>query len=95
MNPPPGAVYIHSASEPHSEAEEISVERRNNWIDKFGMKKFQSHCSGHARGQDLLEVVKEIDAKFLYPIHTKHPDVFKSVSKNTILVQEGKKYEIS
>jgi len=94
MNPSPGAVYIHSASEPHSEAEEISVERRNNWVDKFGMKKFQSHCSGHARGQDLLEVVKEINAKFLYPIHTKHPDVFKSVSKNTILVQEGKKYEI-
>lgn len=58
------------------------------------MHKFQSHCSGHARGRDLLEAVSEIGAKALYPIHTEHPDLYKKVSENVILVKEGKKYEV-
>jgi len=37
--------------------------------------------------------VNEIGAKTLYPIHTEYPEVYRSVSKNMILVQEGKKYE--
>ncbi len=32
----------------------------------FGMNRVQSHCSGHARGQDLLEAVSEINAKTLF-----------------------------
>lgn len=92
INPEPGTVYIHSASEPHNEEEEISNERKNNWLERFGMKKFQSHCSGHARGTDLSELVKQIDAKTLYPIHTEHPEVFKKISKNTCLVIDSKKY---
>ncbi len=92
MKPKSGARYIHSSSEPYTEEQVISQERVDAWIDRFDMQKFQSHCSGHARGSDLLEVVKEIDAKSIYPIHTEHPDAFKSVSNNMITVVEGKKY---
>ena len=53
---------------------------------------FLSHCSGHARGQDLLKAVSEIGAKILYPIHTEHPEEYKKVSKNMVLIDEGKKY---
>ena len=94
MNPDPGSLYIHSASEPYNEEQKISSTRINNWLNHFGMDKFQSHCSGHARGKDLLAIVDEIGAKTLYPIHTEHPKVYESVSKNTIMVQEAKKYEI-
>jgi len=94
MKVKPGARYIHSASEPYNEEQELSLERIDAWIDHFGMSKFQSHCSGHARGKDLLEAVSEIEAKTLYPIHTIHPDMYKKVSKNVILVQEGKSYKI-
>jgi hypothetical protein len=38
--------------------------------------------------------VSEIGAKTLYPIHTEHPEAYKSVSKNTILVEEGRKYSL-
>jgi ribonuclease J len=93
MKPKSGARYIHSASEPYTEEQEISQERVDAWLEHFGMHKFQSHCSGHARGKDLLDAVKEIKAKTLYPIHTEHPEVYGTVSKNTVLVQEGKKYE--
>jgi ribonuclease J len=90
-----GATYIHSASEPHTEEEGISEDRKNAWLDKFGMSKFQSHCSGHARGKDLFNVVSEIGAKTLYPIHTEHPDLYKKVSENVVLISEGKKYNLS
>src|SRR3989442_653497 len=95
IKPDPGAVYIHSASEPYNEEQELDVKRIDNWINHFGMNKFQSHCSGHARGKDLLEAVREIDASTLYPVHTEHPDLYSKVSKNMVLVQEGVKYDLS
>jgi hypothetical protein len=33
MKPGPGARYIHSASEPYNEEQEISQERINAWMD--------------------------------------------------------------
>jgi len=94
MKPKPGAAYIHSASEPYNEEQEISEERTENWIQHFGMNKFQCHCSGHANPSDLFKVVSEIDAKTLYPIHTEFPDLYKKVSKNMVLIEEGKKYQL-
>ncbi len=94
MNPKAGAVYIHSASEPYNEEQEISQERTDNWIEHFGMKKFQSHCSGHARTSDLLAAMKDIGAKTLYPVHTEQPELYKSISSDVVIVQEAKRYEI-
>jgi len=94
MKPKPGARYIHSASEPYNEEQELSQERIDAWIEHFSMNKFQSHCSGHARGSHLLEAVSEIDAKSLYPVHTEHPNAYKKVSKNITIVEEGVKYDL-
>jgi len=95
MKPRPGAVYIHSASEPYSEEQEISEERAENWIQHFGMNKYQCHCSGHANAGDLFEAVKTINAKTLFPVHTEHPDAYRKVSKNMTIVKEGVNYQIS
>ena len=92
MNPKAGAVYIHSASEPWTEEQEFGVERRDNWINHFSMEQHQIHCSGHAKGQDLLDMVKEIDAKMLYPIHTDHPEEYKKITDKITIVEQGKKY---
>jgi hypothetical protein len=35
MKPEPGGRYIHSASEPYNEEQEISQERINAWMDSF------------------------------------------------------------
>ncbi len=94
MKPKPGAVYIHSASEPYNEGQEMSQDRADAWIERFDMNKFQSHCSGHASGQDLLGVVKTIDAKMLFPIHTEQPDAFAKVTDKITIVDEGIKYKI-
>jgi len=94
MKPRSGARYIHSASEPYNEEQEMSQERIDAWLEHFEMAKFQSHCSGHAGGKDLLGAVSEINAKTLYPVHTVHPDSYKKTSKSMVLIQEGKKYSL-
>jgi ribonuclease J len=95
MKPKPGARYIHSASEPYNEEQEISQERINAWTDHFGMDKFQCHCSGHARSKDLLQIAEEINAGAFYPIHTTHPELYKRNIKNVVEVNEGLTYSLS
>ena len=90
----PGGRYIHSASEPYNEEQEISQERINAWVDHFGMYKFQCHCSGHARSRDLLQIAGEINARTTYPVHTEHPEIYKRTAKNVIEVIEGRSYRI-
>ena len=92
MNPAPGARYIHSASEPYNEEQELSQERMDAWVNHFGMAKFQSHCSGHARGKDLIKVVSEINPKVIYPIHTEKQEVFAKMIPNTVKIREFAKY---
>ena len=89
-----GTHYIHSASEPYNEEQEISQERVDAWLEHFGMNRHQSHCSGHALGEDLLAIVSDISPKSLYPIHTVHPELYSKSVNNTIMVEEGKKYSI-
>jgi mRNA degradation ribonuclease J1/J2 len=42
----------------------------------------QIHCSGHVKGKDLFEIVKAIDAKMLFPIHSDHPEMYVMVTRN-------------
>lgn len=94
MKPKPGDIYIHSASEPYNEEQDFDQMRINNRIEHFGMSQFQSHYSGHARGQDLLNVVKKINAKMIFLVHTEHPEAYKKVSENTTIIEEGRQYSI-
>lgn len=94
LKPKSGMPYIHSSSEPYNEEQVLSQDRVDNWLDHFDMKKYQIHCSGHAKGQDLFDVVKEIDAKMLYPIHTEHPTEYVRITNKMVIVEEGKTYKI-
>jgi len=94
LNPKKGSNYIHSLSEPFNEEMEISYERMMNWLDHFNLEKKHAHCSGHAPGSDLKEMVKTITPKNLFPIHTEHPGMFRELSMKTKMVKEGKKYTI-
>jgi ribonuclease J len=91
---PYGGKYIHSLSEPFNEEMEISYERMHNWLNHFNVKFFQSHCSGHINGTDLKDLIKMINPKELFPVHTEKPELFKNLNKDTILVEEGKTYKL-
>ena len=94
MKPEPGATYIHSASEPYNEEQVISQQRINAWMDYFSIRKYQCHCSGHARGKDLLQIVEEINPQKVYPIHTEHPEIYRKNFTRTTDIVEGQTYSL-
>ncbi len=94
IKPEQGSVYIHSLSEPFNEEMAVSAARQENWLEHFGLKKFQSHCSGHAPGKDLLEIAKTLSPKILFPVHTEHPGMFRKLTSKTKMIKEGKKYTV-
>jgi len=80
--PNPGSIYVHSTSEPHNEEQIFDEQRLNNWIDFFRLKKHHFHCSGHAGGKEIREMIQTINPKELMPIHTKHPELFEKMHDN-------------
>ncbi len=86
--------YIHSLSEPFNEEMEISFERMKAWIEHFNLKFVQSHCSGHINGTDLKELIENVAPKVIFPIHTTHPGIFRTLSAKTRLIKEGKTYKL-
>ncbi len=73
---PRSATYIRSMSEPYNEEMALDEERARNWIDFYGMNWVRAHCSGHAPGQDLKQIITDIAADTIIPIHTEHPEAF-------------------
>jgi len=94
IQPTSGSLYIHSLSEPFNDEGEFDKTKVDAWLDHYDLTRVQSHCSGHSKGQYLLDVVKTIDAKMLYPIHTEHPDAYKKVTDKITIVDEGVKYQL-
>ena len=56
---------------------ELDEERKKNWLDHFGIKEYSTHASGHASGDEIKEMIKEINPTILIPIHTEHPEFFR------------------
>ena len=90
---PNHATYIHSLSEPFNEEMEVSFHRMQAWIHHFHLTYQQAHCSGHINGTDLKTLIRTINPKRLFPIHTEHPRLFKLPIKTT-RIQEGKTYKL-
>jgi len=82
IDPNPGSIYVHSTSEPHNEEQVIDEQRLNNWIGFFGLKKHHFHCSGHADGKEIREMIQTINPKELMPIHTQQPGLFEKIHEN-------------
>jgi ribonuclease J len=94
IKPEPDGLFIHSLSEPFNEEMEFDSKRLNNWLRHFELRKFQSHCSGHACGKELLDMARRINAKKVFPIHTEHPQIFRKALKNVQIVREAVEYEL-
>ncbi len=94
IGPEPNSMYIHSASEPYNEEMEIDYDRLKSWIELFKLSLFQSHCSGHAYGDDLFDVARQIYAKTVFPVHTEYPASYNIVANNLVMVEEGKRYDL-
>jgi len=77
LQPEIGSVYIHSSSEAHTEEQLVDEWRMDNWLSVFNLHpKVHLHASGHAKKEDLMRIVSEINPKFVLPVHTENPQEF-------------------
>ncbi len=95
IKPVKGSVHIRSICEPFCEDMELDQKRVNNWLRLFKLypeKKF--HCSGHATGAAIENMIRIISPKALFPIHTEYPGKFRKFKGRTKMVKLGKFYKI-
>ena len=78
IKPEAGSEFIHSMSEPFSE-EDIEDQVMHNWLDHFKMHFHQVHASGHMSKDQLVEMVKDIQPKQAFPVHTENQQLFKTL----------------
>ena len=77
LEPKAGSVYIHSSSEAHTEEQNIDERKMDNWLKVFNLyPKIHLHASGHAKKEDLIKIISEINPKFVLPVHTENPQEF-------------------
>lgn len=69
---------IHSMSEPFEEdpISQISDEVFCNWCKHFKLNNHQLHASGHASKGEIFEIAREINARKIFPVHTKGAEQF-------------------
>lgn len=74
---PENGLYIHSLTEPFNEEMEIDFKRVENWLNHFNLLPIHKmHVSGHGSGEEILNMIREINPEKLYPIHTEHVEAF-------------------
>ncbi len=93
IRPDRGSPFIHSMSEPFSE-EDIKDEVLHNWLSHFGLRFHQLHASGHLSREQIVEVVDEISAKKVFPVHTEDALLFKQACRNVEMPKLEKHYSI-
>lgn len=79
--------FMEFSGEPFNEEMELSYEITENWLRHFNIpinKPF--HVSGHARGAQLLDMIKEINPDVLYPVHTTRIELFDVLKDDGIRV---------
>jgi len=89
--PPEGSIYIRSITEPVDDEMEIDERRARNWLKFFNINDIiQLHCSGHARYTDLKHMIEEAQPRYVVPIHTEKPKLFKELHKEILELQPAK-----
>jgi ribonuclease J len=93
IQPRRGGMYIYSSSEAFDEEQRFDIKRLRRWIDHFGLSPVgvpdaktgkpdeaeqAFHSSGHASASELQEIIETINPKGIIPIHTEHPELFKT-----------------
>jgi len=100
IKPIEGSIYIRSMCEPIDDESVIDERRINNWYDHFGInekRRHQIHCSGHACGPDLKEMIGKVKPDSLIPIHTERAELFAKLVGDRAKIKfakEGGKIEI-
>ena len=98
IRPEAGSCYVLSTSEPFNEEMEIDFERLVNWLGHYGLPQYHAHVSGHVMPLKLKAILKEVDAKKIFPVHTENTGLFtkfvRDLKGEVILTKKEKEYKI-
>lgn len=102
LSPPEDSIYIRAFSEPFNLEMELDEERIKHWLQHFKINKptnepIYVHASGHASGPEIKQLIEDISPKVVYPIHTKHPELFAEIipkGTEVRIPEEGRKYPV-
>jgi ribonuclease J len=88
---PSGGAYIYSATEAFNEEMQLDAVKLKNWIDHFHFQLFGNpfvqkntdshdplHVGGHARPDELLNIIETIHPNYLLPVHTECFEFFEN-----------------
>ena len=93
LRPPARSPYIHSMSEPFSE-DDLDAAVLQNWLTHFGLSYHQIHASGHCAMGELDEVIRTVRPRTVFPIHTEHPEAFRSTAGRVEAPSKGIRYRL-
>lgn len=91
IKPCSNSCLIHSMSEPFSE-EDVEDLVMHNWLDHFGMEFRQLHASGHLNKDQIVDLVRYIGPKKVFPVHTENQKLFAESCENVQMTKYGKEY---
>jgi ribonuclease J len=91
IGPDRGGTYIHAATEAYNEEGEREEEVIRNWVSHLGFHYHQLHASGHAPMWEVGSLVEGSGAKRVVPIHTEHPELFRTFKKGRWRLEVPKK----
>lgn len=77
------STFIYSMWEGY--LKEKSMEKLHEFINANKMQSYILHTSGHACVDTLKYVIKSINPKTLVPIHTLHPEQYKTLGHNNVV----------
>ncbi len=89
IKPKAGSEFIHSMSEPFSE-EDIEDNVMHNWLYHFKIHFHQVHASGHMSKDQWVEMVKDIQPKHAFPVHTENQQLFKTLCSSMQRLSKAK-----
>ena len=94
IQPPESSYYFNLKTEPFDEEGKIELKVLKNWMRRYKLNLISGiHASGHASGNEILDMISKINPKKIFPVHTEHPELFTMSNVETNLIL-GKEYKI-
>jgi ribonuclease J len=85
---PERGIYLKSMTEPFDEQMEVNEEKVRSWLRLFNLPLLTGfHASGHANGEEILDMIRRINPEEVYPIHTEGKEQFKVLEEDGIKVK--------
>lgn len=102
LKPPPGSTYIRASSEPFSDEMRLDEARLKRWLEHFDInapthEPLYVHASGHASGPEIARLIRDINPRVVFPIHTEHPDAFCDIAPEgtrVVIPRTGEQYRV-